>query len=203
MTEVRPFGESALQLTLGDAGDPRTLARVHALARRVEADRGAGAAWGAPVPGMTTLLVPFDPHAWSGDEAGDRLRRLATDLGTESTLAPATTHRVPVRYGGAPEQVIELHASMCYTVYLLGFMPGFGYLGDLPETLRLPRRDTPRARVPAGSVAIAGRHTAIYPAPTPGGWHLLGRTDVRSWDIAQDPPALLRPGDQVRFEPIG
>ena len=91
---------------------------------------------------------------------------------------------------------------MTYRVAMLGFMPGFAYLGDLPDELRLPRRDTPRTSVPAGSVAIAGRHTAVYPATTPGGWHLLGRTDVAPWDIDRDPPALLRPGDRVRFEPV-
>ena len=127
------------------------------------------------------------------------------------------THHIPVRYGGADgpdllevaervglasERVAELHASVVYRVAILGFMPGFAYLGELPQALRLPRRDTPRTRVPAGSVAIAGLQTAVYPAATPGGWHLLGRTDVRLWDIDRDPPAMLRPGDQVRFEPI-
>ena len=218
MTEIRPFGESALQVTLGHADDPGTLRRVHALARRVAEDRGSGGMWGAPVPGMTTLLVPFDPHAWSGDEADARLRRLTTDETADPDPAPSMLHRIPVHYGEAdgpdltavserlglsPTQVIELHASMCYTVYILGFMPGFGYLGDLPEVLRLPRRETPRARVPAGSVAIAGRHTAVYPSATPGGWHLLGRSDTRLWDVHGDPAALLRPGDQVRFEPVG
>ncbi len=218
MTVVRPFGDAALQVALGDAADPETLRRVHALARRVEADRGAGGAWSAPVPGIATLLVPFDPRAWSDEEASDRLRHLMEDLAADATPVQATTHRIPVRYGGAdgpdlhevaerlgmtPALVIETHASVCYTVYILGFMPGFGYLGDLPEALRLPRRDTPRARVPVGSVAIAERQTAVYPASTPGGWHLLGRTDARLWDIERDPPAILRPGDRVRFEPIG
>ncbi len=217
MTTLRPFGEAACQVMLGDPLDPQTLARVHALARRVEADRGTGGAWGAPVPGITTLLVPFDPRAWSREEAEDQLAGLLGDLDEDAVPAPTTTHRILVRYGGeagpdlfevadrlglTPMQVIELHASMCYTVYILGFMPGFAYLGDLPEALRLPRRDTPRPRVPAGSVAIAGRHTAVYPAATPGGWHLIGRTDTRLWDLDRDPPAILRPGDQVRFEPV-
>jgi KipI family sensor histidine kinase inhibitor len=218
VTEVRPFGEAALQVTLGDDPDPGTLARVHALARRLEADRATGTAWGAPVPGMTTLLVPFDPRAWSDEQARGRLGRLLDDLAADATEPPTASHVIPVRYGGpdgpdlaevadrlglTPERVVELHASVGYTVYILGFMPGFGYLGELPEELSLPRRDTPRTRVPAGSVAIAGRQTAVYPAATPGGWHLIGRTDLRLWDIDIDPPAVLRPGDRVRFEPLG
>ena len=217
MTEVRPFGEAALQVTLGDATDPTTLARVHALARHVAADRTAGVAWGAPVPGMTTLLVPFDARAWSGEVARARLACLLEEPLGHAPPVSVTTHRVPVRYGGddgpdleavarrlglTPERVVEVHASTTYQVALLGFMPGFAYLGDLPGELRLPRRDTPRTSVPAGSVAIAGRHTAVYPATSPGGWHLLGRTEIVPWDIDRDPPALLRPGDRVRFEPV-
>jgi len=223
MIEVRPFGDSALQVTLGDVVHPETLPRVHALMRRVEADRAAGGPWGAPVPGITTLLVPFDAHASADEAATDRLRRFADAVAADAVAADTTqtqvtTHRIPVRYGGAdgpdldavaarlgltPERVVELHTSVCYTVYILGFMPGFGYLGELPEGLWLPRRDTPRTLVPAGSVAIAGRQTAVYPASTPGGWHLLGHTEVRPWDIERDSPSMLRPGDIVRFEPVG
>ena len=110
---------------------------------------------------------------------------------------------VAERLGLAPRQVVELHASVLYRVAILGFMPGFAYLGEVPEALRLARRETPRGRVPAGSVAIAGRQTAVYPAATPGGWHLIGHTDTLLWDIERDPPAILRPGDHVRFEPVG
>jgi KipI family sensor histidine kinase inhibitor len=217
MTTIAPFGESALQVVLGEVDDEMTLPRVHALAQRVAVDRAAGQPWGAAVPGLTTLLVPFEPRAWSIDEAKARLLTQLADLSVEAGERHPETHRIPVRYGGeagpdlatvaerlglTPDQVIELHTSAIYRVAIVGFMPGFAYLGDLPEALRLPRRDTPRARVPAGSVAIAERQTAIYPATTPGGWHLLGRTDVRPWDIEHDPPGLLRPGDQVRFEPV-
>jgi KipI family sensor histidine kinase inhibitor len=96
---------------------------------------------------------------------------------------------------------MDLHAGTLYRVFLLGFVPGFAYLGTLPERLALPRRAEPRARVPAGSVAIAGRQTAVYPFSTPGGWHLIGRTDDQLWDPARTPPARLRPGQSVRFVP--
>jgi KipI family sensor histidine kinase inhibitor len=218
--EIRPFGEAALHVELGDTPDPETLARVHALVGRVAADRALGAPWGTPVPGMASVLVPFDLHAVDPTEAAQRLGRLA-DAEVDAAGAPELEpclHRIPVRYGGehgpdladvaerlglAADRVVELHASVCYTVYILGFMPGFAYLGDLPEALALPRRDTPRPRVPAGSVAIAGRRTAVYSAATPGGWHLIGRTETHLWDVDRDPPALLRPGDLVRFEPLG
>ncbi len=98
---------------------------------------------------------------------------------------------------------MELHASVTYRVFLLGFVPGFAYLGTLPEALALPRRGSPRSRVPAGSVAIAGRQTAVYPSATPGGWHLIGRTDARMWDVTAESPSLLRPGQRVRFVPLG
>jgi KipI family sensor histidine kinase inhibitor len=219
VTAIRPFGDAALQVTLGAADDPTTLTRVHALAHQVAARQATGEPWGAAVPGLTSVLVPFEMGAWSSTEATARLSDLLGDLVVDPGPTPATrTHRIPVRYGGddgpdladvarrlglSPERVIELHASVGYRVAILGFTPGFGYLDGLPEGLRLPRRDTPRTRVPAGSLAIAGRQTAIYPASTPGGWHLLGRTSARLWDIQRDPPALLRPGDLVRFEPVG
>jgi KipI family sensor histidine kinase inhibitor len=120
-------------------------------------------------------------------------------------------HEIPVRYDGidlpdvarrtglTTHEVIARHTARTYTVNCLGFVPGFGYLGALDPTLALPRRDEPRRRVPAGSVAIAGSQTAVYPLETPGGWHLIGRTSVVMFDVTADPPALLVAGDTVRF----
>ena len=124
---------------------------------------------------------------------------------------------VPVRYGGADgpdldevarlhdlraEDVVEIHAGAEYDAFFLGFAPGFAYLGPLPASIVTPRLDVPRPRVPAGSVAIAGAQTAVYPTETPGGWRLIGRTDARLWDASRQEPALIRPGDRVRFVPI-
>ena len=125
-----------------------------------------------------------------------------------------TTYVIPVHYGGefGPDledfamakglslrEVIDLHTSVEYYVYLIGFTAGFPYLGGLPEVLHFPRRDQPRVRVPAGSVGIGGAQTGVYPHEAPGGWHLIGRTDLSLFDVDRSPPALLKPGDRVKF----
>jgi KipI family sensor histidine kinase inhibitor len=110
---------------------------------------------------------------------------------------------VAQRTGMTPESVIDIHCSREYRVYMLGFAPGFAYLGDLDQRLALPRRESPRKRVSKGSVAIAEAQTAVYPSSTPGGWHLIGRTEVTMFDPTRDPPATLAVGDRVRFERIG
>jgi KipI family sensor histidine kinase inhibitor len=135
----------------------------------------------------------------------------------EALGSDAQTLEIPVRYGGrdgpdleqvaaslglSPQEVVRRHAAPSYRIFVLGFAPGFAYLGPLPPELRLPRRAEVRQRVPAGSVAIAGEQTAVYPFETPGGWHILGRTELVLWDPAADPPALLRPGGRVRFAPV-
>jgi KipI family sensor histidine kinase inhibitor len=124
---------------------------------------------------------------------------------------PGRLHRIPVIYDGpdlaeaaerlhlARETVIELHSRPIYRVFLVGFVPGWAYLGPLAEELVLPRRENPRTVVPAGSVAIAGRQSGIYPLPTPGGWHLIGRTSVKLFLPDSDPPCLFRAGDRVKF----
>jgi KipI family sensor histidine kinase inhibitor len=123
-------------------------------------------------------------------------------------------HRIPVRYDGPDlaevadrtgltvSEVIDRHSNRWYEVYLIGFVPGWAYLGDLDPALVLPRRSVPRTRVPAGSVGIAGAQTGVYPLATPGGWHLLGRTSIVLFDPNAEPPALLAPGDRVRFVPV-
>lgn len=178
---------------------------------RLRADQ---AAVGAPVPTASSVLVPFDPIATDAERVTD----LLVAMRASDDAAPRTPvlHRIAVRYGGddGPDlgavadalgvtaaDVVDMHAGTEVEVLFLGFAPGFAYLGMLPKGLELPRRATPRTRVAAGSVAIAGPMTAIYPHASPGGWHVLGRTDRRLFDPSASPPALLRPGDRVRFEP--
>ena len=157
------------------------------------------------VPGAQNVLVRWRPGS-------------APDLNWASSWKPsdegASAGRevtIPVRYdgpdlasvasqAGLPEdEIIALHTGAVYTVAFTGFTPGFGYLTGLPTQLQLGRRGSPRTRVPAGAVGLAGEFTGVYPRPSPGGWQLIGQTSVVLWDVAADPPALLAPGDRVRF----
>jgi KipI family sensor histidine kinase inhibitor len=217
---VVPFGDRALLAILGDAVDERLNRRAHGLAARVRGARSRpGSGWGMPVPAYASVLVPFDPTILAPARATATLEGWLRDaLAGEPAEDPEMlVVEIPVRYGGEdgpdmPEvaerlglseaQVADAHAAHTYRVFLLGFVPGFAYLGPLPDALVLPRRPEPRARVPAGSVAIAGRQSAVYPFATPGGWHLIGRTPVHLWDLRQEPPAILRPGERVRFVPL-
>lgn len=211
-------------MIFGGAIDLATNRRVHALAAAIRAEAADGVAWGRPVPAYESVLVPFDPDALDAAGAEARLAALATAPGARpGTVAPAgdegalPVFEIPTRYGGpdgpdlaevasrtgrTPAEVVALHARRVYTVYMLGFSPGFAYLGSLPAALEVPRRDTPRTEVPAGSVAIAARQTAVYPIASPGGWNLIGRTDAVLWDPRADPPTPLAPGRRVRFVPV-
>ncbi len=214
---ILPFGDDAVLADLREPAGVRAARRAAALARAVEALRAADPRIGAPVPGAASVLVPFDAATADADEVVALLWPLLADLSADPPPPPgAREHVMAVRYGGEdgpdldavarlagldPAGVVALHAATPYEVLFLGFAPGFAYLGELPDALALPRLATPRTRVPAGSVAIADRLTAVYPAPSPGGWHLLGQTDATLFDPAADPPVTLRPGDRVRFVP--
>jgi KipI family sensor histidine kinase inhibitor len=213
---IERLGEAALLAVLGDEVDPIVNARVHRAAASLREVRARHDGLGEPVPGYASLLAPFDPLRVEESVVRAALRTAVEEAGAPDADEPPALVEVPVHYGGAdgPDladvaartglgegDVVRLHASTEYRVFCVGFVPGFAYLGVLPATLQLARRATPRLRVPAGSVAIAGRQTGIYPAATPGGWHLIGRTDLLAWDPQRDPPALLAPGDRVRFVP--
>jgi inhibitor of KinA len=217
--DVSPFGDSALLVTLGARADPELTRAAHAVAGAIERIRESMPALGRPVPAHASVLVPIDPLAIARTSAVELVADAAATALRNSSAAPLASGdpiEIHVRYGGdagpdlvevaersglRPADVIELHASARYTVLFLGFAPGFAYLGGVPEPLVTPRRATPRERVPAGSVAIAGEHSAVYPLSMPGGWNLIGRTDAVLFDPAADPPARLRPGASVRFVP--
>jgi KipI family sensor histidine kinase inhibitor len=214
---VTPFGDSALMVVLGDEIDLELNERVHQLATAIRRLARDDARFGQPVPGYATILVPIDPRA-PADELAAMLEEVVGDAsGRPEPAPPPRRHELATRYGGdagpdleelaamhdlRPADVIELHASVDYRVYMLGFAPGFAYLGRVPAAIATPRRATPRSEVPAGSVAIGRDQTGVYPFATPAGWNVIGRTDATLWDPAADPPALLAPGDTVRFVPI-
>src|SRR6266508_2649229 len=147
------------------------------------------------VVGWSALLIEVDDvEGWRVEL--DR-RRAAGELPT--TYDGADLALVAEHWGVSPAEVVRRHTATEFRVAFCGFAPGFGYLTGLPEELAVPRLDTPRARVPAGSVGLAGRYCGVYPSPSPGGWLLIGRTSVRLFDVDEDPPALLAPGTRVRF----
>ena len=206
-------GDRALAVEFGDRIDRALSSAVLRLAAVIRAERPTGVV--ETVPTFRSLLVHYDPLLTSrADLEGVIARLLDRD---EGGRARGRLWRIPVCYEGesapdlaevarltgrAPSEVVALHCGTRFHVYMLGFLPGFPYLGDLPAALALPRRADPRVRVPAGSIAIATSLTAIYPYRSPGGWHLIGATPIRLFDPARTPPALLMPGDAVQFEPI-
>jgi inhibitor of KinA len=168
------------------------------------------------VPTFRSLMVYFDPLA-TGRAALQRAIAGLVERGGDAAATTTLWHipacydaafapdlaEVAERTGLAAETVVELHSGTRFHVYMIGFLPGFPYLGDLPAALALPRRADPRLKVPAGAIAIATTLSAIYPHESPGGWHLIGATPVSLFDPARPRPALLAPGDAVVFEPIG
>jgi inhibitor of KinA len=167
-------------------------------------------------PAYCSVLVKFDPLKWLHDDLEKTLTQYLDRLERIDLPKPRDVE-IPVCYGGAygpdladvsalhkmtPDRVIALHSSTTYHVYFLGFVPGFAYLGELPEALVTPRLATPRRQVPQGSVGIAGNQTGVYPFATPGGWRLLGRTPVSMFEPDRDHLSLLSIGDRVRFMPI-
>ena len=216
-----PLGDHAVLVALGSSIDEATHHRVRAASSRIDARALAGVV--DQVPAFASIAVHYDPARVPTNEGETpyqtlvaALERALADLHPETLPAPRTVE-IPVAYGGdlgpdlgdvarqhgvSPDEVVHLHASGDYLVYMVGFMPGFAYLGGLPDALATPRRQTPRTAVPAGTVGIGGRQTGVYPLESPGGWNLIGRTPLRVFDITREETTLLATGDRVRFHPI-
>ncbi|MDE3073422.1 MAG: 5-oxoprolinase subunit PxpB [Pseudomonadota bacterium] len=212
------LAEDALLLRFGERIDGELNARVQTAAARLRERLPQLEC----VPAYASLLLRFDPSSWTGHDGGEPHRQLQdavrTALGEGGTIAATPRERVvPVCYGGAygpdladvaalcglgVEALIARHTAAEYRVAMLGFAPGFPYLLGLDPQLAVPRRRDPRQRVPAGSVAIGGSQTGIYPEALPGGWQLIGRTPLRLFDASASPPSLLAAGDRVRFQAI-
>ena len=200
------MGERAILVSLGDRIDVALNARARALADAWEAE-GLGRA----VPAYAATLLHYDPLRLSRASAIAHARRLAARRARQRFASRLV--EIPVRYDGVDLQdvarlssltardIVALHSGREYRAFFLGFMPGFAYLGELDARINAPRLAEPRTRVAAGSVGVAGRQTAVYPFASPGGWRLIGSTDVALFDPERQPPSLIREGDRVRFVP--
>ncbi len=214
---VEPMGDRALLVVLGEGIDARVNDQVHGFVSTLRESALPGIL--DLVGAYATLTVHYEPSIWAvqGTPPHEAVRaeilRLWKEAGAAS-LRPSRPVEIPVCYGGdfgpdleevarycglSPVAVITRHSSPAYRVFMLGFAPGFAYLGGLDPALATPRRETPRLRVPAGSVGIAGIQTGIYPLDTPGGWQIIGRTPLKMFDPALEEPCLLGPGDSLRF----
>ena len=185
----------AFQIALGDSGIPGIV---------------------EVVPTYRSLMVHYDPEAIRYAPLAERLRGLLDRL-DQIAIPPSQVLEIPVLYGGemgpdlefvarhagkTQEEVVGIHTSADYLIYMLGFTPGFAYLGGMSEEIAAPRLETPRVKIPAGSVGIAGSQTGVYPIDSPGGWQLIGRTPVRMYDPEREPPILPQAGQYIRFYPI-
>lgn len=210
MIRVEPAGAEALLLVLAEQPDERLPLRIATLAERLRGELGEQLI--DLVPGWNSLLLHYDLMRSDPAELRERLQALLARWQGEPLAAESgRLHRLPIWYAGedlhevarrcelSPAQVIALHGAGQYRVGAIGFAPGFAYLGGLDARLALPRRATPRTRVPAGSLAIAERQTAVYPQASPGGWHLLGRCPWPLFDATRTPPCPLALGDRVAF----
>lgn len=211
--KIVALGDSAILVRLGDEIDLKTNQHVHALANLLATSSISGII--ETVPAYATLLVHYDPLILSFAQIKDHLRAKISQAEVTTSRQPRRVE-VPVRYGGESgpdlesvashcglhvEDVIRIHSEMIYTVYMMGFTPGYPYMGKLDDALVTPRLDTPRTRVPAGTVAIAGSQTGIYSIESPGGWNLIGWTPLKLFDLESDSPFLFSPGDEVKFIP--
>ncbi len=206
-----PLGDSSVLVRLGDEIDLAINRRVHALDARLRQHLLQGIL--ETVPAYATLLVHYDPLVVTYAQASDWIMEHMAHAEESATREPRHIE-VPVRYGGefgpdlafvasyhhsTPAEIVRLHTGQDYTVFMMGFTPGFPYMGKLDDGLATPRLETPRTHVPAGSVGLAGAQTGIYPIDSPGGWQIIGRTSLALFDLAAEQPFLFAPGDSVRF----
>jgi KipI family sensor histidine kinase inhibitor len=210
-----PFGDTALVVELGDAISLEVNSKVLALNEAVLKAKIEGIE--EIVTTYRSLLIRYNPLKTTYEQLAFYIKDIAQVLEKKSVEIEGKKIIVPVAYGGeyGPDlsyvakhhglsegQVVKLHSGREYRVYMIGFVAGFPYLGEVPDEIATPRLETPRLKVPAGSVGIAEKQTGIYPCEAPGGWRVIGRTPVKLFDPQQEPPALIKPGDRVKFKPI-
>ncbi len=209
-----PAGDAAIVVELGDAISPAINRRVRSLSLALE--NGSVPGVFDFLPTYRSVLVYYDPLSVSPDAVQSQIARLLQSPDAEAAANPRVA-LIPTLYGGdmgpdigfvashagiSEQEVIAIHSATDYLIYMMGFSPGFAYLGGLDERLTTPRLQSPRTEIPAGAVGIAESQTGVYPVASPGGWQLIGRTPLRLFDPARNPPALLSAGDYVRFTPL-
>ena len=209
-----PAGDKALVVELGDSITPEINRKVRGLLAAIENQGIPGLV--DLVPSYRSLLVYYDPLCLSLPELEELLSALEQNLDQADLKAPRVVE-IPTLYGGeygpdigqvakhnglALEEVIRIHSGAEYLVYMMGFTPGFPYMGGMSERIATPRLQTPRTAIPAGSVGIAEQQTGVYPIESPGGWQLIGRTPVQLFDPQREPPVVVTVGDYIRFAPI-
>lgn len=212
--KILTAGDSSILLEFGKEISPQINARITALVRLMKEQEIEGVV--DLIPSFCALLINYDPRVISYGRMKKRLEKLLK-LEFQTGVSAARIFEIPVCYGGEygpdldniaalakmePEEVIQIHASKDYLIYMLGFLPGFSYLGGLNERIHTPRLANPRIKIPAGSVGIGGSQTGIYPLDSPGGWQLLGLTPVKTYDPDREIPILFEAGDYIRFVPI-
>jgi inhibitor of KinA len=222
--QIYALSEQAVTLEFGDVISSGTLKQISSFNKALNGQPFPG--FKTAVPAYTTLTVYFDPLEVMGSammkglSCFEKVSGYLSALGISpqnGTASALGTVIIPVCYGGAfgpdlaelaglhnlsPQEVISLHTAPVYEVYMIGFVPGFAYLGGLPQQLATPRKLKPRAKIPAGSVGIAGAQTGIYPLETPGGWQIIGRTPLQMFNTGRQRPSLLKAGDRVAFKPV-
>lgn len=214
---IVPAGDSAILVELGSEIDPSINDRVYELANSIEQANIDAVI--ELVPTYRSILVSYDPLVAGYSEVFDLLGSLldSSSASEEKSGFEAKIIELPVVYGGVDgpdidnvaeaagmsrQEVIDIHSGVDYRVYMIGFAPGFPYLGGLDERIATPRLKTPRVSVPAGSLGIAESQTGVYPNASPGGWQLIGRTAVKLFDVEKSSPSLITPGSKVRFVPV-
>lgn len=210
-----PLGDNALVVEFGNAISFEVNSKVIALGEAISRAKIHGVE--ELVPTYRSLLIRYDPSAITYNQLTSRIKAIAEKLHDRPAKVKGEKVIVPVVYGGeygpdlayvakyhniSEEQVIALHSKKEYRVYMIGFVAGFPYMGEVSEEIVTPRLEKPRIKVPAGSVGIAEKQTGIYPCEAPGGWRIIGRTPLKLFDPQEQPPALLKPGDIVKFKPI-
>lgn len=211
---IRLSGDRALLVEYGDGIDPAVNDKVRAMTLLLKKNLPAGVE--AVVPAYRSLSILYDPLATNPARLAEILHALEADFRTAEIAEPKTVP-IPVCYGGkfgpdidivrahtglTEDEIVSIHTSVDYPIYMIGFTPGFCYLGGLDRRLQTPRRKTPRTSLPAGSVGIAESQTGVYPVESPGGWQIIGQTPLRLFAPARENPFLYEAGDRIRFVPI-